>query len=102
MIIIQKHQSGSLWHYCRDEPSTDEAGAVGNFPGKSTWLRFKKKLLGETGVNGTKNAKIIVQYLINFWKTLKMSLTLFPLGFSECLRTKMERRGGGVVRFTLP
>ena len=67
---------GSLWQYYRDEPALTDAGAVNNFPGKSASFKYKQKIIGSTGDDGTKNVAIIVslKYLSNFWRTLEMPL----------------------------
>ena len=41
MIIIQKHHSGSLWQYYKDEPT--DAGAVDDFPFNSASFKLKTK-----------------------------------------------------------
>ena len=65
--------SGSLWQYCRDEPALTNAGAVANFPGNSASFKFKQKVAGSTGDNGTKAVQIMVplKYLSNFEELLK-------------------------------
>ena len=47
-----------------------------NFLGNSAWFKFKQKIRGSTGDDGTKSVEIMValNYLCNFWKTLKMPL----------------------------
>ena len=53
--------SGSLWQYYKDEPILDDSGL--DFPADdntSTSFKFKTKLAGRTGNNGTKNIKIRV------------------------------------------
>ena len=39
-------------------------------------FKFKQKIKGQTGNDGTKDIKIMVplKYLSNFWRTLKISL----------------------------
>ena len=68
--------SGSLWQYYRDQPALTDAGALDNFPGNNTSLKFKQKITCKTGNNGTKDVKIMVplKYLSNFWITLEMLL----------------------------
>ena len=46
--------SGSLQHDYRDEPALINAGAVANFPGNSTLLKFKSQATDLRGENGTK------------------------------------------------
>ena len=52
--------SGSLWQYCRDEPALTDAGAIANFPGNSASFKYKQKITGTTGDDGTKNVEIMV------------------------------------------
>ena len=60
--------SGSLWHYYRDETALTDAGVPHNFPGNSASFKYKQKITGLTGNNGTKAVKILVplKYLSNF------------------------------------
>ena len=71
--------SGSLWQYYRDEPSLNNAGTVVDFTGanhSSKSFKYKQKITGEIGANGTKNVEIMVplKYLSNFWRTFEMPL----------------------------
>ena len=53
--------SGSLWQYYKDEPILDDNGL--DFPADDnncTSFKFKTKLAGRTGNDGTKNIKIRV------------------------------------------
>ena len=55
--------SGSLWQYCRDEPALTAAGAIKNFHvanNNSDSFKFKQKIAGVTGPNGTKDVEIMV------------------------------------------
>ena len=68
--------SGSLYHYYRDERFLM---IIDDFPANSNnsaSFKFKTKIAGRTGNDGTKNVKIGVplKYLSNFWKTLEMLL----------------------------
>ena len=70
---------GSSWQYDREEPFLDDNGAIADFPANTTnsaSFRFKIKIAGRIGNNGTKNVKIRVplKYLSKFWRTLEMSL----------------------------
>ena len=67
---------GRLWQYYRDEPTLTDPGAIDNFPGNSASFKFKQKLIGKTGNNGTKDVKTMVplKYLSNFWRILEMPL----------------------------
>ena len=56
-----------------------DAGAIKNFPvdnNNSASFKFKQKITGVTGANGTKDIAIMMslKYLSNFWRTLEMSL----------------------------
>ena len=71
--------SGSLWQYYRDEPFLDDNDAIVDFPANnnnSASFKFKTKIAGRIGNNGTKDVKIMVplKYLSDFWKTLQMPL----------------------------
>ena len=73
--------SGSLWQYYRDEPAFTNAGTLNDFPGNSASFKFKQKVTGSTGNDGTKNVEIMVplKYLSNFWRTLEMTLINFKI-----------------------
>ena len=61
--------SGSLWQYCKDEPSDNLAD--------SESFKSKVKITGKTPDDGnTKDVEIIVplKYFSNFWRTLEMRL----------------------------
>ena len=67
----------TLW----DEPFINNNGAIADFPANdnnSVSLKFKTKIAGKTGNDGTKNFKIRVpltlKYLSNFWRSLEVSL----------------------------
>ena len=61
---------GSLWKYYRDEPALTDDGAIVNFHAadNNTLFRFKQKITGLTGYNGTKNNEIMIslKYLSHF------------------------------------
>ena len=66
--------SGSLWHFGRDEIIND-ANVTNDDNAPS--FKHKANLIGNTGINGTKNGvKIAVplKYLSNFWRSLEMLL----------------------------
>ena len=70
---------GNLWHYYRDEPFLNANGAIADFPAdnnNSALLKFKTKIAGRTGNDGTENVKMRVplKHLGKFWRTLEMSL----------------------------
>ena len=46
--------SGSLWQCYRDEPALNNAGALDNYLGNSASFKFKQKITGSTGNDGTK------------------------------------------------
>ena len=68
---------GSLWQYCKDIPANNNNEIIVfdvNNPTDS--FKFKAKITGQTGNDGTKDVKIMVplKYLSNFWRTLEMPL----------------------------
>ena len=70
---------GSLWQYYRDEPFLNDSGAIAGFPADNNnraQFKFKTKIVGRIGNNGTKDVKIMVplKYLTNFWRTLEILL----------------------------
>ena len=74
--------SGSLWKYYRDEPFLNANGPIADFSAddnNNSSFKFKTKVAGGTGNDGTENVKIMVplKYLINAIAplTLEMSLT---------------------------
>ena len=70
--------TGSLWQYCKDIPARDDNDEIAAFDANNLTdsFRFKAKITGETGDNGTKDVEIMVplKYLSNFWRTLEMPL----------------------------
>ena len=70
--------TGSLWQYCKDIPARDANNIIEEFTEGNTTdsFKFKAKITGQTGNDGTKDVEIIVplKYLSNFWRTLKMPL----------------------------
>ena len=92
---IYSKASGSLWKFYKDEPASENNGCIVDFPAdinnsisnnnnnnnnnnsnnnNGILFKFKKKITGETGSDGTKNVNIMVplKYLSNFWRTLKI------------------------------
>ena len=71
--------TGGLWQYCKDIPTRNDANnaiiifSEDNITGS---FKFKAKITGQTGNNGTKDVEIMVplKYLSNFWRTLEMPL----------------------------
>ena len=69
---------GSLWQYYGDEPFIDNNGNIIDVRDDpdSASFKYKQKITGETGNDGTKDVQIMVplKYLNNFWRTLEMPL----------------------------
>ena len=71
--------TGSLWQYCKDIPARNANNknivifAEDNITDS---FKFKAKITGQTGDDGTKDVEIMVplKYLSNFWRTLEMPL----------------------------
>ena len=83
-----------MWQYYRDEPALTNPYAVANFhtADNSASFKFKQKITGVTGDDGTKNVEIMVplKYLRNFWRTLEISLinceiNLILTWFDKCV-----------------
>ena len=79
VTIMQKHQEGSLWQYCKDIPARDANNEITEFRVDNTTDSFKftgHKITGQTGDDGTKDVETMVplKYLSNFWRTLEMPL----------------------------
>ena len=70
--------TGSLWQYCKDIPSRDANDEITVFNANNLTdsFKFKAKITGQTGNDGTKDVEIMVplKYLSNFWRTLEMPL----------------------------
>ena len=70
--------TGSLWQYCKDIPALDADNNITEFADGNTTdsFKFKLKITGQTGNDGTKDVEIMVplKYLSNFWRTLEMPL----------------------------
>ena len=70
--------TGSLWQCCKDIPARDANNEITEFTAGNTTdsFKFKAKITGQTGDDGTKDVEIIVplKYLRNFWRTLEMPL----------------------------
>ena len=71
--------TGSLWQYCKDIPSRNINDEIIIFDANNLTdsFKFKVKITGQTGNDGTKDVEIMVplKYLSNFWRTLEMPLT---------------------------
>ena len=70
--------TGSLWQYCKDITARDNNNQIAAFDANNLTdsFKFKAKITGQTGNEGTKDVEIIVplKYLSNFWRTLDMPL----------------------------
>ena len=70
--------TGCLWQYCKDIPAPNANGDIAIFAENNTTdsFKFKPKITGQTGNDGTKNVELMVplKYLSNFWRTLEMPL----------------------------
>ena len=70
--------AGSLWQYCKDIPARDNNDEIIAFDANNLTdsFKFKAKITGQTGNDGTKDVEIIVplKYLSNFRRTLEMPL----------------------------
>ena len=75
--------TGSLWQYCKDIPTVDDAGNIVAFNGANATdsFNFKTKITGQTADNnnngniaGRVDVEIMVslKYLNNFWRTLEV------------------------------
>ena len=69
---------GSLWQYCKDIPARNANNEIIIFSEDNTTdsFKFKTKIKGQTGNDGTKDVEIMVslKYLSNFCRTLEMPL----------------------------
>ena len=71
--------TGILWQYCKDIPARNDANndiIVFDLNNVTDSFKFKAKITGQTGNNGTKDVEVMVplKYLSNFWRTLEMPL----------------------------
>ena len=71
--------TGSLWQYYKDIPprdANDDDIVIFDVNNTTDSFKFKAKITGKTGNNGTKDVEIMVplKYLSNFWRTLEMPL----------------------------
>ena len=70
--------TGSLWQYCQDILARNANDNIVIFAENNTTdsFKFKAKITGQTGNDGTKDVEIMVplKYLSNFWRTLEMPL----------------------------
>ena len=75
--------TGSLWQYCKDIPARNANDDIVIFAENNTTdsFKFKAKITGQTGNDGTKDVEIMVplKYLSNFWRTLEMPLINFEV-----------------------
>ena len=73
--------SGSLWQYCKDIPTVNNASNIIDFSATNTTdpFKFKTKTTSQTNNDGEINGAEIVVPLkcqSNFWRTLEMSLLI--------------------------
>ena len=71
--------TGSLWQYCKDILARNDANnaiIIFSEDNITDSFKFKAKITGQTGNNGTKDVEIMVplKYLSNFWRPLEMPL----------------------------
>ena len=71
--------SGNLWQYCKDIPAVNNAGNIVDFTATNTAdsFKFKTKITGQTNNDGRIDGveiMVLLKYLSNFWRTLKMLL----------------------------
>ena len=70
--------TGSLWQYCKDIPARNNNNEIVVFDANNLTdsFKFKAKITGQTGNDGTKDVEIMVplKYLSNFWRTLEVLL----------------------------
>ena len=75
--------SGSLSQYCREIPAVNNEGNIVEFTGANATdsFKFKTKITGKTNNDGIINVEIMapLKYLINFWRTLEMTLIYFEV-----------------------
>ena len=76
---IYLRTSGRLQQYHRDEPAIDNNGRIGDFPAdnnNSISFKFKEKITGKAGTDGTKgvNIMVLLKYISDFWRTLAVPL----------------------------
>ena len=76
-------KTGILWEHYRDEPSLESNSNTNDFSANnnSILLKFKGKIKGQTGKDGTKDVEIMVplKNLSNFWRILEMPLINFEI-----------------------
>ena len=102
--------TGSLWQYCKDIPARDvNDNDIIIFDANNTTdsFKFKAKITGKTGNDGTKDVEIMVplKYFSNFWRTLEMPLINYEVNLiltwsSTCvlIATSVQNQA---VRFTV-
>ena len=70
--------TGILWQHCKDIPAGNANNEIITFSEDNTTdsFKFKAKITGQTGNDGTKDLEIMVplKYLSKFWRTLEMPL----------------------------
>ena len=79
-LIEYAKTTGSLWQYCKDIPAqnanANDESITFDANNLTDSFKFKEKITGQTGNDGTKDVEIMVplKYLSNFWRTLEMPL----------------------------
>ena len=71
--------SEGLWQYYRGESHLNAVGDIVDFLNNDNYsdsFKFKRKVTGQTGDDGSKGVEIAValKYLSNFWRTLEVPL----------------------------
>ena len=92
-----------------DEPALNNVGIIIDFPdaNNSGSFKFKQKITGQTGNDGTKDVHIMVslKHLSNFWRTIEMLLINCEINlFLNCLENCFIMAGaidGQVPKFVI-
>ena len=66
-----------MWQYYRDDPALDVNNAITDFltdNKNSALFKFKTKIAGKIENDDTKEVKIPLKYLSNFWRTLEIPI----------------------------
>ena len=73
---IYSKTPGRLWQYYRDEPALNNNNTTITNSNNSFLFKFKEKIPGQTGTNGTGDVEIMVplKCIINFRRTLEIPL----------------------------
>ena len=86
LIEYSHNYSKTCWilsQYYRNKPFLTDAGAIATFHAayNSALFKFKQKITGVIGKNGTKKVEIMVllKYLRNLWRTLESLWSIVKL-----------------------